>query len=138
MPLIAHWPGTIEAGRTSSLISAFWDLLPTFCHLANVNTPADIDGISILPTLLGQGKQEAHPYLYWEFYERGGSQAVRMGEWKAVRVNVEKNPNSPIELYNLKSDPGETTNVANSHPEIVTRLSNYMKEAHTPSEIFLF
>jgi arylsulfatase A-like enzyme len=135
VPMIARWPGTIAAGSSSSHISAFWDFLPTCCELANVDAPSDIDGISMVPTLLGRpAKQNKHEYLYWEFHEQGKKQAVRFGQWKGVRLNVAKNPNGPIELYNLKTDIGEQNNVADKHPETIAKIAEYMKKARTPSE----
>ena len=126
VPLIARWPGHVLA---------FWDFLPTCCELAGVQPPEGIDGISIVPTLLGGGrKQTEHEYLYWEFHEQGKKQAVRMGDWKGVRLDVAKNPDGPIELYNLKDDIGEAKNVAARRPEIVAKIEEYMKAAHVPSE----
>jgi len=135
VPTIARWPGKIKAGSINDHISAFWDFLPTCCDLAGINIPEDIDGISMVPTLLGQGwRQKKHEFLYWEFHEQGKRQAVRMGDWKGVRQNVAKNPDGPIELYNLKTDIGEEHNVAERHPEIVAKIERYMKAARTPSE----
>lgn len=137
VPLIASWPGKIKENTRSNHISAFWDFLPTVCDLAQLEKPANIDGISYLPALLGEN-QESHEYLYWEFLERGGKQAVRMGDWKGVRLKMTNDPNAPIELYNLKSDLGEEQNIAESHPEIVEKMAQIMKEEHTPSEVFQF
>ncbi|UCC98701.1 MAG: arylsulfatase [Phycisphaerales bacterium] len=135
VPLIARWPGRIKAGTVSNHISAFWDLLPTCCELAGVQAPEGIDGVSMVPALLGRdGGQVKHEYMYWEFHEQGKRQAVRMGDWKGVRQNVAKNPDGPIELYNLKNDVGETKNVADRNPAIVERIEEYMKAAHVPSE----
>jgi arylsulfatase A-like enzyme len=135
VPMIARWPGRIEAGSTSGHISAFWDFLPTCCELIDVEIPEGIDGISVLPTLLGKpGQQREHEYLYWEFHEQGKRQAVRMGVWKGIKQNIAKNPNGPIELYNLRNDIGEKDNVAIRHPEIVAKIEAYMKAARTPSE----
>lgn len=135
VPTIAHWPGKIKASSITSHISAFWDFLPTCCDLVGISTPEDIDGISFLPTLLGRNsEQKKHEFLYWEFHEQGKRQAVRMGSWKGVRQNVAKNPDGPIELYNLKSDIGEQHNIAGWHPEIVKKIEGYMKSARTPSE----
>jgi len=135
VPFIARWPGRIAAGSGTNHVSAFWDFLPTCCDLAGVTPPEGIDGISILPTLLGKPEeQKKHPYLYWEFHEQGKKQAVRMGDWKAVRLNVAKNPNSPIELYNLKDDLGEEHNASDQHPEITQQIADIMKTARTPSE----
>ena len=135
VPMIAWWPGKIKTGSVNDHVSAFWDFLPTCADLAGFKTPRDIDGISMLPTLLGQDdKQKKHEYLYWEFHEQGKRQAVRMGNWKGVRLNVAKNPDGPIELYDLKDDLAEKHNVANEHPDIVKRIEQYMKQAHAPSE----
>ncbi|MEX0686965.1 MAG: arylsulfatase [Balneolales bacterium] len=136
VPMIARWPGQIKAGTTSSHISAFQDILPTFSEIAGIQPPTDIDGISIAPELLGNVDQSSHEYLYWEFHEQGGKQAVRKGPWKAVRLNVIQNPDAPLELYNLDEDIAERNNVANQHPDIVEDMSNIMKEARIPSEIF--
>ncbi|MCP4263188.1 MAG: arylsulfatase [Planctomycetes bacterium] len=135
VPTIARWPGRIKAGSVTDHISAFWDFLPTCCDLADVKTPEGIDGISMLPTLLGQSsKQKKHEFLYWEFHEQGKRQAIRMGDWKGVRLNVAKNPNGPIELYYLKNDIGERQNVAKKHPQIVAKIEDLMRSARTPSE----
>lgn len=137
VPTIAWWPGRIQPGTSSDHMSAFWDFLPTACEVANITPPEGIDGISYLPTLLGK-TQPKHNYLYWEFYEQGGKQAVRTGQWKGVRLAVGENPNGPIELYNLENDLGESDNVAADHPEIVTQIENLMTEAHQPSEVVSF
>ncbi|MEN6425230.1 MAG: arylsulfatase [Phycisphaerales bacterium] len=135
VPLIARWPGRIAAGSGSDHVSAFWDFLPTCCELTGVPAPQGIDGLSILPTLLGRPEmQQKHEYLYWEFHEQGKKQAVRMGDWKGVRLNVAKDPNGPIELYDLTGDMGEERNVADQHPDIVRRIATIMASARTPSE----
>jgi arylsulfatase A-like enzyme len=132
-PLLARWPGRIQPGTTSSLLGAFWDMMPTFCEVAGASAPTDTDGISILPTLLGREGQRAHEYLYWEYHSGGRAQAVRFGDWKAIRNQVDKSPQSTPELYNLASDPSETTNVADRHPDLVAKAAAYMKAAHTSS-----
>ena len=89
----------------------------------------------MLPTLLGKPqKQKKHEFIYWEFHEQGKKQAVRMGDFKGVRLNVARKPNGPIELYNLKTDIGEKRNVADQHPKIVAKIAEYMKTARTQSE----
>ena len=138
VPMIAVWPGKIAAGSTSDHISAFWDMVPTFTELAGVPAPENTDGISMVPTLLGKGPQAEHPYLYWEFHERGGRIAVRMGKWKGVRYNVLKEPDAPMKLFDLEADPGEQKNVAAEHPETVEQITAIMKKARTPSDIFTF
>jgi arylsulfatase A-like enzyme len=135
VPMIARWPGRIKARSVSNHISAFWDFLPTCAELIGVKAPKNIDGLSMVPTLLGRtGGQKIHKFLYWEFHEQGKKQAVRMGDWKGVRLNVAENPNGPIELYNLKDDIGEKHNVAGQHPQIVAKIKKYMKSARTSSE----
>jgi len=135
VPMIARWPGKVPAGKTSDHISAFWDMLPTFCELAGTEVPERTDGISIVPTLLGQSdKQKKHEYLYWEFYEKGGRIAVRLGDYKGVRMNVAKNPDAPVELYKVTEDLGEVKNIAADHPQVVARIREIMEEAHTPPE----
>ena len=137
VPFIARWPGRIEAGSGSNHISAFWDILPTCCEVAGVAPPEGIDGISIVPTLLGEPqKQQKHEFLYWEFHEQGKKQAVRMGDWKGVRLNVARDPDGPIELYNLATDLGEERNVADEHPDIVREMAVIMAASHEPSEHF--
>ncbi|MHC4463518.1 MAG: sulfatase-like hydrolase/transferase [Planctomycetota bacterium] len=128
VPMVVRWPGKIKSGSINSHISAFWDFLPTAAELAGIKPPKNIDGISIVPTLLG-GKQKNHDYLYWE---RRRTQAVRMGNWKGIRQGSK----SKLELYDLSTDIGETTNIANQNPEIVAKIEEYMKTAHTPSQLF--
>ncbi len=136
-PLLASWKGRIAPGSSSKLISAHWDMLPTFCEIAGVEAPANIDGISILNELTGNpDMQKQHRYLYWEFTERGKSQAARKGDWKAVRKNLKKNPEAPIELYDLSKDIGEENDIAAEHPQIVKEMSRILEEAHVPSETF--
>ncbi|MEN0019754.1 MAG: sulfatase-like hydrolase/transferase [Planctomycetota bacterium] len=138
-PQIVWWPGTIAAGSRTDLVTAFWDFPATALDLAGADIPRSFDGISIAPTLLGNpSEQQQHEYLYWEFYEQGGKQAVRTGKWKGIRRNVNRDRNAPIELYDLKTDIGETTNIAERHPDVVARIAAMMAEAHTPSPIFSF
>ena len=143
VPMLARWPEKIKAGSKTNHISAFWDFLPTCCELARhtsgglagIETPQDIDGISILPTLLGQTQnQKKHEFLYWEFHEQGKKQAVRTGDWKGIRLNVAKDPDVPIELYNLKTDIAEEHNIAEKNPDIIAKMADHMKASRTPSE----
>lgn len=136
VPMIASWPGTIEGNRTSDHISAFWDVLPTMADLAGIESPAG-DGISFLPELLGN-EQGEHDFLYWEFHEQGGKQAMLMDNWKAVRLMVGKDPSGPLELYKLDTDPKEEHNVAAAHPDLVAKFEKAMLEARIPSETFNF
>jgi arylsulfatase A len=141
VPMIVKWPGKVEGGTTSDHISAFWDILPTFAEIAGVEVQPEleVDGISFLPTMLQQdGQQAKHDYLYWEFHERGGRLAVRKGDWKAVRYQVLRNPDAPLELYNLAEDIGETNNVAADHPGVVADMKNILDQAREPSDVFTF
>lgn len=135
-PLIARWPGRIRAGSVNHHISAFWDLFPTFTELGQAQTPPGLDGISMVPTLLGRDdEQQRHRFLYWEFHDAGGKkikQAARMGEWKAVRNGFDQ----PLELYHLDHDIGETTNVAGRHPDIVKTIEEYLTAARVDSDVF--
>jgi arylsulfatase A len=138
-PQIVWGPGIVEAGTSSDLVTAFWDFPATALELAGGTVPADVDGISILPTLEGRhADQPLHGYLYWEFYEQGGKQAVRTGPWKGIRLNVHDERDGPIELFNLGDDPGETTDVSADHPEIVQQIVEAFNDAHTPSAVFRF
>jgi arylsulfatase A-like enzyme len=131
-PSLVRWPGKVKAGTVSDQVWAFWDFLPTVAEIAGMSPPAGIDGISMVNALLGK-PQKDHEYLYWEFHEQGFSQAIRMGDWKAVRV---KTKTRPIELYNLKEDPGEKSDVAASHQDIVARMRALMVTARTESKDF--
>ncbi len=134
VPTIVRWPGRIAKGSSSSVIASFADVLPTMAELAGARVPKGGDGLSIVPTLMGNREaQKVHQYLYWEFYEQGGKRAVRMGDWKAVGKSMD---GEDLELYHLPSDIGETKNVADQHPEIVARALAAMKDAHTPSPMW--
>jgi arylsulfatase A-like enzyme len=130
VPMLVRWPGRIRAGQVSDRAWAFWDFLPTAAALARTKAPDGIDGFSIRPALLGRPQLKRHRFFYWEFHEGGSKQAVRMGDWKAVRLS----PDQPVELYNLARDPAETTNVAPDHPRVVRRITEYLKTARTESE----
>jgi arylsulfatase A-like enzyme len=137
VPMIAAWKGKIQANTTTDHISAFWDVLPTFCDIANVEVPAESDGISFLPTLLGKtAEQVQHDYLYWEFYEDNGKQAVMKGNYKGVILNLRDQP--VFELYDLNNDLSETTNIAAEHPELEQEMRRIFKEAHTDFYVPLY
>jgi arylsulfatase A-like enzyme len=129
--MLVRWPGKIKSGQVSHQVWAGWDFMPTAAALAGAKPPSGIDGISILPALLGQ-KQKEHEYLYWEFHEGGFAQAVLVGRWKAIRKGV----NGHVELYDLQTDIKESRDLAASHAEIVRRVEEIMKSARTESEFW--
>ena len=116
VPMIVRWPGQVPQGVESDQVWAFWDFLPTAAELAGLTPPANIDGISMRNALLGQPQQN-HDYLYWESFE-GFKQAARVDNWKGVRFGL----GEPIELYDLSTDIGESNNVADAHPLVVSQL----------------
>lgn len=137
VPLIARWPGHTPPGTEADHISAFWDFLPTAAEVAGAKIPEGLDGISYVPAMTGHPEAQGHhPYLYWEFTEKGGRQAVRQGNWKGVRLNVSEHPDGPIEVYNLADDIGEEHDIAGEHPDVAVRLAGLMKDAHVPSKTF--
>lgn len=127
---LARWPGKVPAGKVSDEPWAFWDVLPTFAELAGVKVPekAKVDGLSIVPALMG-GKMPERPYFYWELHEPHFMQAARFGDWKAVRPKL----GAPVEIYDLKADPGEKNDLAASKPEILAKAEEILKTAHVDS-----
>ena len=138
VPFIAWWPGQIKSGSVSDHISGFWDFLPTVCTLAGVTESYTSDGISLVPTLIGKGKQLQHDYIYFEFHEGNGSQAVRQGNWKAIVKGIKTRSPEPLELYDLNADPSESTNLASKYPNKAAELQAIMDKSHQPSNAFPF
>ncbi|HRG91917.1 MAG TPA: arylsulfatase [Chitinophagaceae bacterium] len=130
VPFIAYWPGKINPAVTDQM-AALWDLYPSFLELAGIKNSNQTDGLSLLPGWLQKGKQLQHDYLYWEFHENDGRQAIRWKQWKGVKLAVMKNENAPLELYDLKKDPEEKTNLASQKPRIVRKLAALIEQAHT-------
>lgn len=132
VPFVAWWPGTVVPGMTDH-ISAFWDFLPTVAQLLDRKIETVTDGISYLPVMMGKNAdQKEHPWLYWEFHEKGLTQAVRMDNWKAIRKGLD----GKIELYNLDADIGETTDLAGTNIEIVNVIEEVLSGARTESTIW--
>ena len=130
VPFAARWPGMIKPGSKSNHISAFWDVLPTFCDIAGIEpNDAAVDGISFLPSLIGDtANQRQHTHLYWEFNEgKGPLQLIRVGDWKLLKFVLEDR----IELYNVLADPSETNNVADHYPEKCQQMLDAMKSARS-------
>jgi arylsulfatase len=137
-PFIVSWPGKVKAGSTSDMISATIDMMPTFCDLLHTEAPKGIDGISILPEIVGKKQEQQHAYLYFEYPEYGGQQAVRMGNWKGIILNIKKDNNTTIQLYDLSKDIQEQHDVASQHPDIVKKIKDIMKQEHHTPEVSTF
>jgi len=137
VPMIASWPNRIKPQSKTDHISAFQDIMPTICDIIRASQPSSTDGISLLPTLLAKDQSEKHDYLYWEIPEYGGQQAVRIGQYKAIRKNIFKD-NMELELYDLDTDIQEMKNVADQFPDIVRHVEEVMENEHRPSEIQKF
>lgn len=137
-PFVARWPGKVKANSKNGFVGAFWDVLPTFAELAGTKVTSKIDGLSFVPTLTGKAGQKQHDYLYWEFHEQGGKQAVRQGNWKAIRLKAAENPDGPVALYDLSNDPREDNDLSTKYPQKAKELGEVMKKSHTPSTLFPF
>ena len=124
VPTIAWWPGKIKPGVSSDEPLAGYDWLPTACELAGVEAPTGIDGISYVPTLLGR-PQRSHDYLFWSY---GKKKAVRKGAMKAVQLA----PDRPLELYDLTTDIGEATDLAERYPQVVAEMQRIIAAAQQP------
>ncbi len=136
-PFLARWPGKIKAGTATDLISIQFDLMATLAELTGQDA-GNTDGISFLPTLLGDTpKQQKHEYIYWEYPEKGGQLAIRIGDWKGVKVQINKKGYKGAQwmLFNLKDDRNETRNLAAHHPEMLKRFDEIVKKEHQPSHI---
>ena len=132
-PMIVYWPGHTHAGTTCDYIGGFQDFLPTALAFAGAPAAAKTDGLNFIPAIEGRmDAQPKHDYLYWEFYERKGAQAVRQGDWKAIRTPAFT---GKVALFDLKSDLHEDHDVAADHPEVVMKMEQIMQEAHTPREV---
>lgn len=128
-PMIVRWPGKIPAGKRSDFPWAGWDLLPTAAAVAGASPPQNLDGIDVLPALRGEMKVRPG-YLYWENVQTVFAQAVRSGDLKALR----QTPASAIEVYNLRADPGESSDLAASQTDFVARADELFRTARTESE----
>lgn len=135
MPMVARWPGKIKPGRTTDHVGIHYDVLATLLETAG-GKPVESDGISFLPTLLGKEKQQTkHEYVYWEYPEKGGQLAIRLGKWKAVKVDIRKNPAARWQLYDLENDRSETTDLAAANPALIARFDAIVKKEHRTPHI---
>jgi arylsulfatase A len=144
VPTIISWPAKLPKGTAVDRVTGFEDWLPTLMELAGATkvVPQGLDGISFAASLRGESQSE-RPFLYREFPAYGGQQSLRLGDWKGVRQKMmpqgkDAKPNLEIELYNLKADPQETTNVAAANPQIVAQIEKLLRQEHTPSRDFPF
>jgi arylsulfatase A-like enzyme len=128
-PMIVRWPSRVPAGRTSEAVWYFADVLPTLAEIAGAEVPAAVDGISVLPALLGEQQDAANRVLYWEFHGNELEQAVRWRHYKAVRLGARE----PLELYDLDEDPGEERDVASGRPEVAATIEAFLTTARTDS-----
>lgn len=133
VPFIAYWKGHIQPGITQQT-AVQYDLYPLFQQLAGIPADKKIDGISFLPLLRHETMKQQHDYLYWEFHENNGRQAVRWKHWKAVKLNVNRDAMAQVELYDLNKDPSEANNVAALYPEIAKKLAAMIRQAHQPNK----
>ncbi len=135
-PFIVSWKNTIAPGQQTGHISAFWDFLPTVCDLVGATAPADINGISYAPTLLGKGKQGVHDHIYFEFYEAGGRQSILVNGWKFIRLNISNPKQYKEELYYLPDDTGEENNLITTYPAKAAELNELAQKSRTPSALY--
>jgi uncharacterized sulfatase len=134
VPMIVRWPGHAPQGEVCEHVGYFGDFFATAADIAGEASPAGLDSVSFLPAITGRNPQRAqHAYLYWEFYEGGPKQAVRLGNWKGV---IRPLGSQSVELYDLRTDLGETTNVAPQHPDMVKKILELAAEAHVPSPLW--
>ncbi len=136
VPFIVKWNDVVKENYKSNHVSTFWDFMPTVAEIVGAKLPDNLDGISFLRELKGEGGQRKHDYLYWEFHENNGRQAIRKGDWKAVRYDVRND--GKIELYDLTKDVSEQSDLAEQYPDLVAEFDSLMKVSRTESELFKF
>jgi len=129
VPMIVRWTGKIKANSVSKQAFPFWDIMPTILQIARIPMPREIDGISLMPTLIDLPQKQQHDYLYWESHVNGSQQAARKGNWKVIRPA----PGKALELYDLDRDPGESQNVALRNPKVIKEFEAYLRTARTRS-----
>ena len=137
VPFIVSWPTVIDKPRKTKHTATFWDFFPTVCDLIGSQAPKDIDGISYLPVLKdNESSQHKHDYLYYEFYEQGGKQAILKDGWKLIRLNMDSQDRLVEELYFINEDIGEKHNLIDLHPEKAEELRKLTSTARSESSWF--
>ncbi len=137
VPFIAAWPERIPSGSVSDLPSVQYDIFATIADITG-QKPERLDGVSLLPTLLGNRKgQQKRDFLYWEYPEKGGQIAIRAGKWKAVKLDVQKKGyrNVPWMIFDLEKDVQESVDVASQHPDLIEYFDSIVKKEHQPAHI---
>ncbi|MBB5440341.1 arylsulfatase A-like enzyme [Pedobacter sp. AK017] len=130
-PFIIKWPGKIAQGKTSDYPVVTYDLMATFADLLQVKAPKN-DGISVLDLFKGSLPVAKRGFLYWEYPSKGGQLAIRIGNLKGVKTNIQKNKAAAWQIYDLSKDPGESNDIASSHPELPHAFDAIVKKEHTP------
>ncbi|ATL47894.1 N-acetylgalactosamine-6-sulfatase [Chitinophaga caeni] len=133
-PFIVRWPGHVKAGTTSDLLSNQFDMMATFAAIAGIKAPEN-DGINILPTLEGKKQKEHHDFMYFEFPERGGQLAIRVGDMKGIKTGMKKNHDAPWQVYDLSKDPDEKNDIASQNPQFIKQLDDIVKREHLRAHI---
>ena len=136
VPMIASWPNVIKKETKTNHISSFQDFYATVCDILNIEPPYEIDGLSFYPTLKDENQIE-HNYLYWEKASKSGQQGIRYGKWKGIKKNLQ-NGKQKLKLYNLDEDILELNDIAEKHPEIVSKLEEFLIEARTKPKLDRF
>jgi arylsulfatase len=137
VPMIVSWHGIRNKGATTDHVCAAWDIFPTMCEILNVKVPEGLDGISFMPTILQKENQKKHEFLYWEYPEGRGQQAVRFGNWKGIRDST-RDGVLKIKLFDLDYDITEETDISDRYPDIVKQIESVMDREHVQPEIERF
>ena len=138
VPMIARWPGRIPAGAVTDSPTYFPDLFPTLCDLLDTRPPVDVDGITILPTMVARGLQPDRNPMVWAFAGYGGQVAVRLDDWKVIRsgLNRKNGPPDAWMVFDIAKDPNETTDLAADHPEVIERARGVLRQEIDDNPIF--
>jgi arylsulfatase A-like enzyme len=128
VPFLVRWKGRIQPGRRSEHVASFTDWFATAAQLADAKVDVPPDSLSFVPELRGD-PQQTHEFLYWEFHERGFTQAaLYQGRWKGLRAGA---PDAPVVLFDQRADAAEEHNVADQYPDIAAKISKYLTGARS-------